>query len=62
MREELGHAPNLLGPGIVYCDIEAQCFFDDAPNYVEAVVHILKEKDKEGCELVQTAFLESDFI
>ena len=62
MREELGHAPDPLGPRIVYCDIEAQCFFDDAPNYVEAVVDILKEKEKEGCELVQMAFLESDFI
>jgi len=63
VREELGHAPNPLGPGIVYCDTEAQCFFDEAPNpYMDAIVHILNEKDKEGCESVLMAFLESDFI
>jgi hypothetical protein len=63
VREELGHPSDPLGPRIVYCDTEGQCFFDEAPNpYVEAIVHILNEKGEESWELVQIAFRESDFI
>jgi len=62
-REELGHPPDPAGPSIVYCDVEGQCFFDEAPNpYVEAIVHILNEKGDHGWELVQIAFREADFI
>ncbi len=63
VREELGHPRDPVGPTVVYCDTDAQCFFDEAPNpYVEAIVHILNEKGGEGWELVQMAFRESDFI
>ena len=63
VREELGYPPEPAGPRIIYCDTEAQCFFDEAPNpYVEAIVHILNDKGKEGWSLVQIAFRESDFI
>lgn len=63
VREGLGYAPDPSGPRIVYCDTEGECFFDEAPNpYVEAVVHILNEKGKEGWDLVQIAFREGDFI
>ena len=62
-REELGHPPDPLGLTIVYCDTEAQCFFDEVPNpYVEAIVHMLGEKGKGGWQLVQMAFRENDFI
>lgn len=63
VREELGHPPDPHGPSVVYCDTEGECFFDEAPNpYVEAVVHILNQKGKEGWELVQMTFRENDFI
>jgi len=63
VREELGHPPDPQGPDVVYCDTEGVCFFDEAPNpYVEAIVHILNEKGKEGWELVQIAFRQNDFI
>ena len=63
IREKLGHPADPAGSGIVYCDTEGECFFDDAPNpYVEAIVHILNEKGQEGWELVQVAFREADFI
>lgn len=63
VREELGHPREPQGPDVVYCDTEGLCFFDEAPNpYVEAIVHILNEKGKEGWELVQIAFRQNDFI
>ncbi len=63
VREAQGHPADPAGPTIVYCDTEAQCFFDEAPNpYVEAIVHILNEKGKEGWGLVQMAFRERDFV
>ena len=63
VRQELGHPADPAAPSIVYCDTEGECFFDEAPNpYVEAIVHILNEKGKEGWELVQVAFREADFI
>ena len=63
VRQELGHPADPAAPSVVYCDTEGECFFDEAPNpYVEAIVHILNEKGKEGWELVQVAFREADFI
>jgi hypothetical protein len=63
VREQLGHPPEEGGPSVVYCDTEAVCFFDEAPNpYVDSIVYILNEKGKEGWDLVQTLFRQADFI
>jgi hypothetical protein len=63
VREELGHPPDPQGPQVVYCDTEGKCFFDEAPNpYVNAIVHILNEKGREGWDLVQMVFRQADFI
>ncbi len=63
IREELGHPPDPQGPDIIYCDTEGVCFFDEAPNpYVDAIVHILNEKGREGWQLVQMVFRQADFI
>lgn len=63
MREEVGHAPNRLGPGIVHCDTQAQCLFDEAPNpHVQVIVHILNERGKEGRGLGQIGFRQKDLI
>lgn len=63
IREKLGHPADPAGSGVVYCDTEGECFFDEAPNpYVETIVHILNEKANEGWELVQIALREADFI
>ncbi|NIN68815.1 MAG: hypothetical protein GTO63_29835, partial [Anaerolineae bacterium] len=62
-REQLGHPPDPQALEVVYCDTEGVCFFDEAPNpYVEAIIHILNEKGKEGWKLVQVTFRQADFI
>jgi len=50
-------------PHILYCDSDAECFFDHTPNpQVQAMVDILNHRGREGWELVQVIPRQEDMI